>query len=197
MAERQERHFPDWAERERAGDLAWIRENLHIFWPAAQTGYETVGRGAIVVDTTSRPTGSGHPFGYLDQAAIEQGGDEDTQRMIREYDPSWEFVASLLKSQERMSSYRIGVLSSKELRENLDSQVETSELGGPPAMSSVEPPDIETLMEWEAEGGCEATDGCWVEPDGTCEHGHRSWLLELVGHLPCLSGLLWVWYTVS
>ena len=27
-------------------------------------------------------------------------------------------------------------------------------------------PDMETLMEWEAEGGCEATDGCWVELDG-------------------------------
>jgi hypothetical protein len=40
-------------------------------------------------------------------------------------------------------------------------------------------PSLETLMEWESEGGCEATDGCWVEPDGTCEHGCDSWLLEL------------------
>jgi hypothetical protein len=132
-----------------------------------------------MVDTTSRPTGAGHPFGYLDQAAIEQGGDEDTQRMVREYDPTWELVAALLKTHDRVSSYRIGVVSVEELRDNLGSQTETSEQGGPPAMSSVEPPDIETLREWEAEGGCEATDGCWVEPDGTCEHGHRSWLLEL------------------
>ena len=43
----------------------------------------------------------------------------------------------------------------------------------------LQPPDVETLMEWEEEGGCEATDGCWVEPDGTCPHGHNSWLLEL------------------
>lgn len=28
-------------------------------------------------------------------------------------------------------------------------------------------------------GGCEATDGCWVEPDGVCEHGHPSWLVWL------------------
>lgn len=42
-----------------------------------------------------------------------------------------------------------------------------------------EPPDLETLMSWEADGYCEATDGCVVEPDGTCTHGHRSWLLEL------------------
>ena len=40
-------------------------------------------------------------------------------------------------------------------------------------------PDIEDLEEMMADGGCEATDGCWVEPDGTCEHGCRSWLLEL------------------
>lgn len=39
-------------------------------------------------------------------------------------------------------------------------------------------PDIDELMEaeWE-DGGCEATDGCWVEPDGICEHGHKSWML--------------------
>jgi len=38
-------------------------------------------------------------------------------------------------------------------------------------------PDMETLLEWMSEdGGCEATDGCWVEPDGVCPHGHSSWL---------------------
>ena len=40
-------------------------------------------------------------------------------------------------------------------------------------------PDLETLMAWESEGGCEATDGCWTDPDGVCPHGHQSWLLEL------------------
>jgi hypothetical protein len=42
-----------------------------------------------------------------------------------------------------------------------------------------EAPDVETLIEWDEEGGCEATDGCWVEPDGVCPHGCQSWLLEL------------------
>ena len=31
----------------------------------------------------------------------------------------------------------------------------------------------------EEDGGCEATDGCFVEPDGTCDHGQPSWLLAL------------------
>jgi hypothetical protein len=37
----------------------------------------------------------------------------------------------------------------------------------------------ELLRQFEEDGGCEATDGCWVEPDGTCEHGKPSRLLAL------------------
>lgn len=45
---------------------------------------------------------------------------------------------------------------------------------------TIEEPDLETLQEWmEDDGGCEATDGCWTDPDGTCPHGHPSWLLRL------------------
>ena len=40
-------------------------------------------------------------------------------------------------------------------------------------------PTIEQLMAWESDGGCEATDGCWVELDGKCEHGKPSWLLAM------------------
>ena len=39
-------------------------------------------------------------------------------------------------------------------------------------------PSTEQLMEMEFEG-YRATDGCTVEPDGTCPHGHSSWLLVL------------------
>ncbi len=42
-----------------------------------------------------------------------------------------------------------------------------------------ERPSLEQLEEWLSEGGAEATDGCWVEPDGVCPHGHSSWLLRL------------------
>jgi hypothetical protein len=42
---------------------------------------------------------------------------------------------------------------------------------------SEETPTIEQLIEWESEGGCETPCGCWVEPDGTCEHGKPSWLI--------------------
>jgi hypothetical protein len=55
-----------------------------------------------------------------------------------------------------------------------DEQVKTAKM-------RLEPPSIEQLMQWEWDGGCEAacSYGCWVEPDGHCEHGRPSWLLEL------------------
>ena len=42
-----------------------------------------------------------------------------------------------------------------------------------------EKPDLGQLEEWMDDGGCEAMDGCWVEPDGVCPDGHPSWLLQL------------------
>jgi hypothetical protein len=41
-------------------------------------------------------------------------------------------------------------------------------------------PSLEELQrQVEEDGGCAATDGCSVEPDGTCDHGQPSWLLVL------------------
>jgi len=38
-------------------------------------------------------------------------------------------------------------------------------------------PSLETMERWLDEGYAKATDGCIVEPDGVCPHGHLSWLL--------------------
>jgi len=40
-------------------------------------------------------------------------------------------------------------------------------------------PGLKTLEKWVCDGGCKATDGCKVDPDGTCIHGKKSWLLVL------------------
>lgn len=106
---RRHPHIPQWAERERRSDMAWLAENLHMLWPAAQTAFAQVGRGAITVDTTSTPTNAGHPFYYLTQEQVNELGDADALRMVSEYEPSWELVTMLLKSEERVSTYRIGV----------------------------------------------------------------------------------------
>lgn len=41
------------------------------------------------------------------------------------------------------------------------------------------PPTLKTAQKWMDEGVAKATDGCKVEPDGTCSHGAKSWLLVL------------------
>lgn len=40
-------------------------------------------------------------------------------------------------------------------------------------------PTFEELKEMLIDGICLATDGCKVEPDGRCPHGHPSWLIKL------------------
>jgi len=87
--------------------MNWIRENLHVFLPSATVAFAEFGRGAIVVDTTSRPTGEGHPFGYFPQEMIEEGDDEDIKRMVKEYDPEKDIVIVMLKENDKMSTYRI------------------------------------------------------------------------------------------
>ena len=103
----ERKHIPDWAMRERQRDMEWIGENLYIFWPVAAAAFVEEGRGAIVVDTTSRPTGAGHPFGYIPQAEVEARDDEDIKRMVREYDPDRELVVVMLKPADHISTYRV------------------------------------------------------------------------------------------
>ena len=40
-------------------------------------------------------------------------------------------------------------------------------------------PTAEELDEQIADSVVDATDGCRVEPDGCCQHGHPSWLIAL------------------
>ncbi len=47
------------------------------------------------------------------------------------------------------------------------------------ARVSMKQPSEETIDKWMFDGYCKATDGCRVEPDGTCEHGCKSWALVL------------------
>ena len=103
----ERRKIPEWAKRERLRDCEWIGENLGSFWPLAKEVFKEVGRGAIVVDTTSQPTGEGNPYGYFSQEDLTKFEDEDTDRMLENYDPEKEFVILLLKPKDRTSTYRI------------------------------------------------------------------------------------------
>ena len=174
-------NIPDWAHQERQADFTWIGENLGIFRAAAADAFAGTGPGAIVVDTTSLPVpGVGHPFGYFSQEQVNEYGDEDIKRMVAEYDPASELVLVLLKRGDCSSTYRVGTLQAG--AQETSESVTTASRGVESAVRpELQAPDIETLIAWEADGGCEAAcpHHCWVEPDGVCSHGNPSWLLRI------------------
>jgi hypothetical protein len=47
-------------------------------------------------------------------------------------------------------------------------------------VEAAQPPAVQDLWDFVDEYGlCLATDGCWVAPEETCEHGYPSWLVAL------------------
>jgi hypothetical protein len=99
----------------------------------------------------------GNPFAYASQEQVEAGGDEDAKRMVTQYDPTHELILVLLKSGDRTSTYRVGVLPPGP-QETVAGKVTQGRAGEPAAGLKLDIPDVETLMEWEVEGSCEAAD---------------------------------------
>jgi hypothetical protein len=99
--------IPAWAIQEREQDHAWIGENMRLFWETAVQGARLIGRGAIVVDVTGRPMGTGNLFSYFSQAEVARFQNEQIDRFVQEYLPAEELVIALLKPEQRVSSYRI------------------------------------------------------------------------------------------
>ena len=178
--------IPDWASRDSNEDSVWIMENLDVFWLFASHAFAETGRGAIVVDTAVQPIpGAGHPVGYFSQQRIEDNAltatkDERIRRMVAEYHPTQEYVLVLLRPGDVASAFRVGIIPPEPWDVETD-EAAPSHTTERSAESELEAPDLETLMQWEADGGCEAAcpHGCWVEPDGVCTHGNSSWLLKL------------------
>ena len=100
-------NLPSWAERERWTDLAWITSQLPLLHVAAEMAFQSLGRGAIVVDTTSRAAGERLPCAYFTAEAIQRYEDAHINRLVTQYDPQDELVIVLLKAESRTSSYRI------------------------------------------------------------------------------------------
>lgn len=107
QANYREQSIPDWAERERWADLAWIADNLPAFHSAASIAYEVLGRGAVVIETTCHTQDGGHPAAYLTEEQIARYEDVAIDRLVTGYTPEEELVVILLKEAQRTSAYRV------------------------------------------------------------------------------------------
>ena len=99
--------MPAWAARQRLTDLVWIVENLHLLSLLAYEGYLIHGRGALIIDTSGRAAGVGHPCGFLAQEDIDSFCGEKERCQVARYDPEREMVTVLLKRDGGCSTYRI------------------------------------------------------------------------------------------
>ena len=111
---------------------------------------------------------------------------EEQQRMREDMPPT--LSQQILDGMERIEKLlqdlkKVGLYFGAKNRDQVPSLSEVIAAKGKSGPHSLaengDQPSIEQLLAWEQEGGCEALDGCWVEPDGTCPHGQPSWLRHL------------------
>lgn len=120
--------------------------------------------GHWIAHEIHRHTAGNHSFADLDMGSGELIVSDPKQQAALAYFA--DFWADILRAQGWLE------LADKV---SYSSQTSSEPEGDPP-----QPPDEARLWEWVDEyGKCMATDGCWVAPDACCEHGHKSWLLEL------------------
>jgi hypothetical protein len=72
----------------------------------------------------------------------------------------------------RLAALKPGVVLATYLRKEAEAGRKASPCKGVP-------PSLATLKQWTSDCVARATDGCRVEPDGVCDHGHPSWMLAL------------------
>lgn len=101
-------------DQNREQEIEWIHANLESFWSFAMEEHRETGRGALVVDTTRVVFHEGeatHPLIYMPQSDLslhEWANKQEILRMTADYDPAWEFIAVILKTNSE-SMYRLGV----------------------------------------------------------------------------------------
>ena len=67
----------------------------------------------------------------------------------------------------------------QDVLERIDAHDPKTFPGGCYPTPTVDEPTEEEIAFWVLDSVTDATDGCEVEPDGVCPHGHPSWLIRL------------------
>lgn len=90
-----------------------------------------------------------------------------------------DFKLALNKANDVIKKYKDMKDITTEERELLNLAVAYELLFNKYKTPTVDEPDIDELEEMMSDGSMQTTDGCYSDPDGMCEHGYPSWLLEL------------------
>ena len=104
-----------YSEAQRELELAWIDQNTPLFSAKASGYFGLVGRGAIIVDTASKPLTEGALFTYFSKEQMEHIADDDISNKVDDYVPYQEFVVLLLLPQNQTRAYRIDIPVKEEL----------------------------------------------------------------------------------
>jgi hypothetical protein len=188
MNEGEPHYEPAESSREPQSNRDWLEAYVPVFWPAAQFGFEEWGRGALIIQLIPEEAEDETRFHYADQTSIEPAAAEVYRHLgglVSTYDPQTTFVAVIMTPGRPAAVYQIKIGDTAVEIIDVDPDPDPDKLSLPGLESTAEPvlapPDLETLMAWADEGGCEAAcpHACWTEPDGTCSHGQPSWLLKL------------------
>ena len=110
-----EKNIEHCAEAQREIELAWIDLNTPLFSAKASGYFGLVGRGAIIVDASTKPLSEGPLFTYFSKEQMEHIVDDDISAMVDEYDPQEEFVVLLLLPRDETRAYRIDIPEKEEL----------------------------------------------------------------------------------
>ena len=107
---------------------------------------------------------------------ISKASERDSARLIRAADLLIEFAEKLVRPGNMKRPETSSPASSVDELEKTGSELELPSS----RHAAAQPPSIEQLQDWSDGGSMIATDGCGgIEDDGTCEHGAKSWMLEL------------------
>lgn len=108
-------------EAQRAREIEWLNEHLDAFWGFASEGLHEEGRGVMVADTRQVVEVEGvktHPILYVPESWLHEipwTQEQEIARLVGEYEPGWEMIAVLVKSDSE-SVYRLGVYLQDDLR---------------------------------------------------------------------------------
>ena len=94
---------PEHDNSERQREQEWLEENRPFFYTASVVAAEQIGRGALIVDTTTQLPHGGHPMSYRPEGEIE--ADSALHTLLQQYDPHREFVVTLLKPEGQTSTH--------------------------------------------------------------------------------------------